>query len=90
MDGLRGLLDLLPGQLFLSPLFFLLSMGLIAVTYALWRRTAEGDRPRRTLVPAPTGVRVITTRVEAPSTLRRATTLARAARMIAFGSIPPC
>ncbi len=34
-------------------LHFLLSMALIAVTYALWKRTAEGDRPRRFLVPAP-------------------------------------
>lgn len=34
-------------------LHFLLSMALIALAYALWRRTAEGDRPRRSLVPAP-------------------------------------
>ena len=34
-------------------LHFLLSMALIAATFALWKRTTEGDRPRRTLVPAP-------------------------------------
>lgn len=34
-------------------LHFLLSMALIAMAYALWKRTAEGDRPRRSLVPAP-------------------------------------
>lgn len=34
-------------------LHFVLSMTLIALAYALWKRTAEGDRPRRTLVPAP-------------------------------------
>jgi cytochrome c oxidase assembly protein subunit 15 len=32
---------------------FLASIGLIAVAYALWRRTAEGDRAPRLLVPAP-------------------------------------
>jgi cytochrome c oxidase assembly protein subunit 15 len=34
-------------------LHFLLSMALIALAYALWRRTAEGDGPPRRLVPAP-------------------------------------
>jgi cytochrome c oxidase assembly protein subunit 15 len=34
-------------------LHFLASIGLIAVAYALWRRTAEGDRSPRLLVPAP-------------------------------------
>jgi cytochrome c oxidase assembly protein subunit 15 len=34
-------------------LHFVLSMALIAMAYALWKRTAEGDRPRRTLVAAP-------------------------------------
>jgi cytochrome c oxidase assembly protein subunit 15 len=34
-------------------LHFLASIGLIAVAYALWRRTAEGDRAPRPLVPAP-------------------------------------
>ncbi|MEU4219472.1 COX15/CtaA family protein [Actinoplanes sp. NPDC026623] len=34
-------------------LHFLLSMALIALSYALWRRTAEGDGPPRRLVPAP-------------------------------------
>jgi cytochrome c oxidase assembly protein subunit 15 len=34
-------------------LHFLASIGLITVAYALWRRTAEGDRAPRLLVPAP-------------------------------------
>lgn len=34
-------------------LHFLASIGLITVAYALWRRTAEGDRPPRLLVPVP-------------------------------------
>jgi cytochrome c oxidase assembly protein subunit 15 len=34
-------------------LHFLASIGLITVAYALWRRTAEGDRPPVRLVPAP-------------------------------------
>ncbi|GAB1646141.1 COX15/CtaA family protein [Krasilnikovia sp. MM14-A1259] len=34
-------------------LHFLLSMALIALAYALWRRTAEGDGPARPLVAAP-------------------------------------
>jgi heme a synthase len=34
-------------------LHFLASIGLITVAYALWRRTAEGDRRPRLLVPAP-------------------------------------
>ena len=34
-------------------LHFLLSMGLIAGAYALWKRAAEGDGPPRSLVPGP-------------------------------------
>jgi cytochrome c oxidase assembly protein subunit 15 len=34
-------------------LHFLASIGLVTVAYALWRRTAEGDRAPRLLVPAP-------------------------------------
>ncbi|MFI5933531.1 heme A synthase [Actinoplanes sp. NPDC051494] len=34
-------------------LHFLLSMALIALTYALWRRTEEGDAPARPLVARP-------------------------------------
>jgi cytochrome c oxidase assembly protein subunit 15 len=34
-------------------LHFLASIGLITVAYALWRRTAEGDRAPRLLVPMP-------------------------------------
>jgi cytochrome c oxidase assembly protein subunit 15 len=34
-------------------LHFLASIGLITVAYALWRRTAEGDRAPRLLVPVP-------------------------------------
>ena len=34
-------------------LHFLASIGLITVAYALWRRTAEGDRAPRLLVPPP-------------------------------------
>jgi heme a synthase len=50
VGGISVLTDLNP---WVVGLHFLLSMGLIALTYALWKRTAEGDRPRRTLVPAP-------------------------------------
>ena len=50
IGGITVLTDLNP---WVVGLHFLLSMGLIALTYALWRRTAEGDRPRRSLVPAP-------------------------------------
>lgn len=50
IGGITVLTDLNP---WVVGLHFLLSMGLIALTYALWKRTAEGDRPRRTLVPAP-------------------------------------
>jgi cytochrome c oxidase assembly protein subunit 15 len=34
-------------------LHFLASIGLITVAYALWRRTAEGDRAPKLLVPVP-------------------------------------
>ena len=50
IGGITVLTDLNP---WVVGLHFLLSMALIAVTYALWKRTAEGDRPRRRLVPAP-------------------------------------
>jgi heme a synthase len=50
IGGITVLTDLNP---WVVGLHFLLSMVLIALAYALWRRTAEGDRPRRTLVPAP-------------------------------------
>jgi cytochrome c oxidase assembly protein subunit 15 len=50
IGGITVLTDLNP---WVVGLHFLLSMALIAVTYALWKRTREGDRPRRTLVPAP-------------------------------------
>lgn len=50
IGGITVLTDLNP---WVVGLHFLLSMALIAVTYALWKRTAEGDRPRRTLVAAP-------------------------------------
>jgi cytochrome c oxidase assembly protein subunit 15 len=50
IGGITVLTDLNP---WVVGLHFLLSMALIAVTYALWKRTAEGDRPRRSLVPAP-------------------------------------
>jgi cytochrome c oxidase assembly protein subunit 15 len=50
IGGITVLTDLNP---WVVGLHFLLSMSLIAVTYALWKRTREGDRPRRTLVPAP-------------------------------------
>ncbi|WP_212993052.1 COX15/CtaA family protein [Actinoplanes auranticolor] len=50
IGGITVLTDLNP---WVVGLHFLLSMALIAVTYALWKRTTEGDRPRRTLVPTP-------------------------------------
>ena len=50
IGGITVLTDLNP---WVVGLHFLLSMALIALAYALWRRTAEGDRPRRSLVPAP-------------------------------------
>jgi cytochrome c oxidase assembly protein subunit 15 len=50
IGGITVLTDLNP---WVVGLHFLLSMALIAVTYALWKRTAEGDRPRRSLIPAP-------------------------------------
>lgn len=50
IGGITVLTDLNP---WVVGLHFLLSMVLIAVTYALWKRTREGDRPRRSLVPAP-------------------------------------
>ncbi|MFB9357052.1 COX15/CtaA family protein [Actinoplanes nipponensis] len=50
IGGITVLTDLNP---WVVGLHFLLSMALIAVTYALWKRTFEGDRPRRSLVPAP-------------------------------------
>ena len=50
IGGITVLTDLNP---WVVGLHFLLSMVLIALAYALWRRTAEGDRPRRTLVPSP-------------------------------------
>ena len=50
IGGITVLTDLNP---WVVGLHFLLSMALIAVTYALWKRTREGDRPRRSLVPAP-------------------------------------
>jgi cytochrome c oxidase assembly protein subunit 15 len=50
IGGITVLTDLNP---WVVGLHFLLSMALIALTYALWKRTREGDRPRRTLVPAP-------------------------------------
>jgi cytochrome c oxidase assembly protein subunit 15 len=50
IGGITVLTDLNP---WVVGLHFLLSMTLIALTYALWKRTREGDRPRRTLVPTP-------------------------------------
>jgi heme a synthase len=51
-------------------LHFLLSMALVAVAYALWRRTGEGDGPARPLVPP------------AVRTLARLTALAAAAVLV--------
>jgi len=50
MGGITVLTNLNP---WMVGLHFLLSMAIIAVAYALWKRTAEGDRPRRSLAPAP-------------------------------------
>ncbi|WP_433726884.1 COX15/CtaA family protein [Actinoplanes sp. CA-051413] len=50
IGGITVLTDLNP---WVVGLHFLLSMALIATTYALWKRTREGDRPRRTLVRTP-------------------------------------
>jgi len=50
VGGLTVLTNLNP---WVVGLHFLLSMTLIALAYALWKRTREGDRPRRSLVPAP-------------------------------------
>jgi cytochrome c oxidase assembly protein subunit 15 len=50
IGGITVLTDLNP---WVVGLHFALSMALIALAYALWKRTAEGDRPRRSLVPAP-------------------------------------
>jgi cytochrome c oxidase assembly protein subunit 15 len=50
IGGITVLTDLNP---WVVGLHFLLSMALIAVTFALCKRTREGDRPRRSLVPAP-------------------------------------
>ncbi|MET8149078.1 heme A synthase [Actinoplanes sp. NPDC049668] len=50
IGGITVLTDLNP---WVVGLHFLLSMALIALAYALWRRTAEGDGPPRRLVAAP-------------------------------------
>jgi cytochrome c oxidase assembly protein subunit 15 len=50
VGGISVLTDLNP---WVVGLHFLLSMALIALAYALWRRTAEGDGPARPLVPTP-------------------------------------
>jgi cytochrome c oxidase assembly protein subunit 15 len=50
IGGITVLTDLNP---WVVGLHFLLSMALIAVTYALWQRTEEGDEPARRLVPQP-------------------------------------
>ncbi|MEU7902517.1 COX15/CtaA family protein, partial [Actinoplanes sp. NPDC049118] len=50
IGGITVLTDLNP---WVVGLHFLLSMTLIALAYALWKRTAEGDGPPRRLVPAP-------------------------------------
>ena len=49
IGGITVLTDLNP---WVVGLHFLLSMALIAVTYTLWTRTAEGDGPPRPLVPS--------------------------------------
>jgi cytochrome c oxidase assembly protein subunit 15 len=48
VGGVSVLTDLNP---WVVGLHFLLSMALITVTWALWRRTGEGDGPARSLVP---------------------------------------
>jgi cytochrome c oxidase assembly protein subunit 15 len=50
VGGISVLTDLNP---WVVGLHFLLSMSLIAVTYALWRRTGESDERPEPLVPAP-------------------------------------
>jgi cytochrome c oxidase assembly protein subunit 15 len=50
VGGITVLTDLNP---WVVGLHFLLSMGLVAGAYALWKREAEGDGPARSLVPAP-------------------------------------
>jgi cytochrome c oxidase assembly protein subunit 15 len=50
IGGITVLTDLNP---WVVALHFLLSIGLIAITYALWRRVAEGDGPAQPLVPGP-------------------------------------
>jgi cytochrome c oxidase assembly protein subunit 15 len=50
IGGITVLTDLNP---WVVGLHFLLSMALIAVTYTLWTRTAEGDGPPRPQVPTP-------------------------------------
>ncbi|GID95004.1 heme A synthase [Amorphoplanes digitatis] len=50
IGGITVLTDLNP---WVVGLHFLLSMALIALAYALWKRTAEGDGPPRRLVSAP-------------------------------------
>jgi heme a synthase len=50
VGGISVLTDLNP---WVVGLHFLLSVGLIAGAWALWRRTGEGDGPARPVVPAP-------------------------------------
>ena len=50
VGGITVLTDLNP---WVVGLHFVISMALIALTYALWRRTGESDDPPRPLVPAP-------------------------------------
>ena len=50
IGGITVLTDLNP---WVVGLHFLASMALVALSYALWRRTAEGDGPVVPLVPAP-------------------------------------
>jgi cytochrome c oxidase assembly protein subunit 15 len=68
IGGITVLTDLNP---WVVGLHFLLSIGLIALTWALWQRTAEGDGPRRFLVSGPL------------LTLSRLTALAAAAVIVA-------
>ena len=50
IGGITVLTDLNP---WVVGLHFLLSMGLVAGAYALWKRTAEGDGPPQSLVARP-------------------------------------
>jgi heme a synthase len=50
IGGITVLTDLNP---WVVGLHFLLSMGLVAGAYALWKRAAEGDGPPQSLVPGP-------------------------------------